>query len=273
MLKWRFIDSGFANAAVNMAVDEAILTACSDKLVPSTFRLYGWKPAAVSLGYFQKATEEIDIVECQRLGIDIVRRLTGGRAVLHETELTYSIIVNEDEPEVPSSILASYRYFCNGLLCGLQRLGIKAQMNMPKGAYGNRHKSASAACFDSPSQYEVTYENRKLVGSAQVRKNGVILQHGSILLKFSPELVGSVFLYSSPEMRVRTIKLLEQRAVSIEQILGRNIPWEELCAEIRDGFSQAMGIGLFEDDLTKNELQISTELANKKYSKDSWNFK
>ncbi|WP_110955062.1 lipoate--protein ligase family protein [Anaerosinus massiliensis] len=271
-MKWRVIHSGIADAATNMAVDEAILSAHIAGKVPPTLRFYGWQPAAVSLGYFQRAMSEIDLTKCKEANIDVVRRLTGGRAVLHDAELTYSIVVHEDAPHIPKTITASYCYLSKGLLVGLEKLGITAEMTVPTAAYGQKKKQAvSAACFDAPSYYELTVAGRKLVGSAQVRKNGVILQHGSLLLRFSAEKFVDVLKNMTPEKKVQMIELLNCRATSIEEILKRPITWQEVCRPMPEAFATALDIDLVEDQLTAEETDICNQLAAEKYSQDAWN--
>lgn len=271
-MNWRIINSGINGAATNMAIDEAILLAHSAGQVPPTLRFYGWKPAAVSLGYFQRAMSEIDIDRCKERNIDVIRRLTGGRAVLHDAELTYSIVVREDDPLIPPTITASYRYFSNGLLAGLAALGIQAKMTVPVAAYGQRKKHpASAACFDAPSHYEVTVAGKKLIGSAQVRKNGVILQHGSVLLRFSAEQFVDLLRLPSLEKREETTQMLKGRATSIEEALGRTVSWQEVYQPMPEAFASALGITLEPGELTEEEQMSSAELAAIKYSQDSWN--
>ena len=271
-MNWRIINSGIATAATNMSIDESILFAHSAGKVPPTLRFYGWQPAAVSLGYFQRAMPEIDMERCREHNIDVVRRLTGGRAVLHDAELTYSIVVKENYPLIPPTITASYRYFSNGLLAGLEVLGIPAKMTVPVAAYGQRKKQpGSAACFDAPSHYEVTVEGRKLVGSAQVRKNGVILQHGSILLQFSAEKFVDLLRLPSAQKRTETTEMLKGRATSIEEVLGRSVSWQEVYGPMPNAFASALGITLEQGELTREEQANSAELAAEKYSQDSWN--
>jgi lipoate-protein ligase A len=272
-MMWRVVNSGINHAAMNMAVDEAIMLAHSLGEVPPTLRFYGWQPAAVSLGYFQRETE-IDRSECDRLGIDIVRRLTGGRAVLHEAELTYSIVVQEKEPLIPPTISASYQFFSKGLLAGLKQLGINAQMSMPREAYSQskpQKQLSSAACFDAPSHYEITYEGRKLAGSAQVRKSGVILQHGSILLEFSPERMAAVLGFHSPEKRQTMIEILTRRATSIDEILGRSVGWQEVYDAMVENFGAVIGAKLQQGSLIEKEVKTSKQLAALKYNQPSWN--
>ena len=271
-MNWRMINSGLADAATNMAVDEAILLAHSAGKVLPTLRFYGWQPAAVSIGYFQRAMSEIDLDQCKERNIDVVRRLTGGRAVLHDAELTYSIVVQEEYPLIPKTITASYRYFSKALLAGLEALGITAQMTVPVAAYGQRKKQpASAACFDAPAHFEVTVGGRKLVGSAQVRKKGVILQHGSVLLRFSAEQFVELLQLPTAEKRAQTAKMLKSRATSIEEVLGRSVTWQEVYRSMANAFESALGIKLVNAELTEEEQKVSKELASTKYSQDCWN--
>lgn len=273
-MKWRFIDTGVADAAANMAIDEAVMQAHGEGEAPPTLRVYGWRPPAVSIGYFQRAADEIDVAECRRLGIDVVRRLTGGRAVLHDAELTYSIVISAADPAIPQTITASYRHFSQGLLAALAKLGVAASMSMPRAAYGQRVSKApsgSAACFDAPSHYEIIHQGRKLVGSAQVRKNGVILQHGSILLSFNAGLVAAVLQQPSAELRQAMAEMLAAKATSLEEILGRTVTWREAADALAAAFGPALGVELEQSELTAGELQAARELAAGKYGHDSWN--
>ncbi|MPM23555.1 Octanoyltransferase LipM [bioreactor metagenome] len=272
MSKWRLVNSGISTAAHNMAIDEAILKAHAAGEVPPTLRFYGWRPAAVSLGYFQSASNEIDIAACRIKGIDVVRRLTGGRAVLHDMELTYSLVVTENDPLIPPTITASYRYFSQGLIAGLKKMGVGAQMNMPRAAYGqSKRRHASTACFDAPSHYEITFAGRKLIGSAQVRKDGVIMQHGSILLNFQPETLVSLLNLLSVDKRTELAELLVRRVTSVSEILGRCVKWDEVYQAMADSFGPALGIDIISGELTAGEQTAANELIAEKYSQDSWN--
>lgn len=267
---WRLLTTGLHNGAKNMAIDEAIVEACSKGLVPPTIRFYGWQPAALSLGYFQHAAQEVNFAACQERGIDVVRRLTGGRAVLHDKELTYSIIVSENYPGMPMTITASYRYLSQGLLLGLGKLGVKAAMTKPVAAYGQRGKQPdSAACFDAPSYYELTVEQRKLIGSAQVRKYGVILQHGSILLDFAAADL-TALLNLPYERQVKVQQMLETRVISLRQALGRPVSASELEPALLEGLQEALQIKLVQGSLSAAEELRSQELEQDKYSQSTW---
>ena len=270
---WRLLKSGFQSAAANMATDEAIMSSYAAKLVPPTIRFYGWQPAAVSIGYFQHGEQEINFAACREQGIDVVRRLTGGRAVLHAQELTYSIIVGEDYPDMPMTITASYRYLSQGLLLGLAKLGLTAEMTKPQAAYAHKTpQPASAACFDAPSHYELTVSHKKLIGSAQVRKHGVILQHGSILLAFSAEQLAGI-LHVDSEEKDKTCSMLKNRVMDLQTALNRNVTWNEARLAMEAGFAEALGIELAERELTALEKETAGELSVTKYAQDAWTLK
>jgi len=269
-IPWRILNTGYSRAAINMGMDEAIMEAYAAGQAPPTIRFYGWKPEAVSLGYFQHGEKEINFPACHEQGIDIVRRLTGGRAVLHNRELTYSIIVGENYPDMPKTITASYRYLSKGLLLGLEELGLTAEMTKPIAAYGQHiRKPASAACFDAPSHYELTIDRRKLIGSAQVRKHGVILQHGSILLDFSPSELANVLVLSAEEEN-KTIIMLQNKVADLKTALGREVSWDEVRIAMTKGLQKSLGISEVAGELTIAELKRAEVLAQIKYSSEPW---
>ena len=267
---WRLIDTGKLPGALNMGIDEAILQAAQAGSVPPTLRVYGWQPAAISLGYFQHGTKEIDFAACQEAGIDVVRRLTGGRAVLHSSELTYSLIVSENYPGIPLAITASYLYLSQGLLKGMQHLGLKAALTVPQGAYAQRRKIiSSAACFDAPSYYELTVAGKKLIGSAQVRKNGFILQHGSILLAADPGEIVPLLKLGALEKNALE-RLLRNHATNIQTALGRSVTYEEVKAAVVRGFMEALEIDLKPKKLLPQEMAKAEVLAKNTYQNQAW---
>lgn len=268
MQKWRLVDTGFAGGYWNMAVDEAILQEHIAGRVPPTLRFYAWKPATVTTGYFQDMEKEIDVEACQKAGFHFVRRLTGGRAVLHDVELTYSIVAREDNPVVSGSVLESYLKISRGLLAGLAKLGIKAEM-----AAHVKKAKGSAACFDSPSWYEVIYQGRKLVGSAQTRKNGVILQHGSIPFILDAEKLFSVLKVKSEELRGRLAQSLKRQACGLNEILGRQVSYAEAMEAFAQGFAEELGLALEKQELTGKELELAQHLEQSKYRTREWNFR
>ncbi len=265
-MTWRLIVHGGAGGAWNMAVDEAIAAAHGAGMVPPTLRLYEWNPPAVSIGYFQDMRREIDTEACAGLGIEWVRRPTGGRAVLHEDEVTYSVAISESM--LPGSVLETYLYLGRGLVAALRQLGVPAELveRPPAGARG-----MSAACFDSPSWYEMTCLGRKVVGSAQTRRNGVILQHGSIPLVMDPGRAVSVLKVPSDDARRRLQNSLGRKAAGLNQVLPRRITRDEVKSAVISGFESALGIEFEPADLTEYEVELASGLERRKYSAPEWN--
>lgn len=275
METWRLLHTGYADPATNMAVDEAILYAHSRGLVPPTIRFYGWNPPTLSIGYFQRAHKEIDLDIVREKGLGFVRRPTGGRAVLHDQELTYSVIVSESHPMMPTSINESYRVLSMGLLEGFRELGFQANMvSLADEDEKKKYESmGSAACFDSPSWYELVVEGRKVVGSAQVRQQHTILQHGSILLDMDVDLLFSVLRFSSERIRDHFKKMFVEKAVSIKDFSGTTVTFEQAAAAFAKGFEKGLGVKLEPSGLTPEEQAKVAELVQEKYGADSWNFK
>ena len=204
---WNFINTGSHDPYYNMAMDEALLNFVSRGEIDPVVRFYTWDPATLSVGYFQRLKKEIDIDKVKEKGFGLVRRQTGGRGVLHDKELTYSVIVPESHPNMPSTITEAYRVISEGLLEGFKLLGFDAYFAIPR-SKEEREKlkqPRSAVCFDAPSWYELVVEGRKIAGSAQTRQKGVILQHGSLLQDVDVDELFDMFifclLYTSPSPR------------------------------------------------------------------------
>ena len=271
--EWRLLCDQPSHAAWNMAADEAMLIALSEGKISPSLRFYGWNPPAVSIGYFQKLNMEIDVAACAEQGIDVVRRLTGGRAVLHEAELTYSLVVREDAPGIPTSVTESYLYFSRAIVAGLQQLGVTAQMQQPEPQHRLVRPMSSAACFDAPSHYEITVDGRKLVGSAQIRRDGVLLQHGSILLSLNPEKQAAVMKSSCSIAGRGLADALAKRAIGLFDILERQVDFAVMLTAFQTGFEAECGLVLQEGSRTDREQAIIRDLAENKYSSQTWNFR
>lgn len=232
MSMWRFIDSGPSTAVRNMALDEELLRGATDPGALPVLRFYTWSPPAVSLGRFQDSERAVNAEACRRLGFDIVRRITGGRAVLHCDELTYSVIARSDSGLFPNDILGTYKVIAAGLLAGLSELGIAAEMVPRSGRHAGMVKSSphEPACFSSPSWYEILVKGRKIIGSAQRRVGGAFLQHGSILIGYDPVLEAEVIPGGG----------MKDAITCIRAELGRETVLEEAKQTFRDGFSRAL---------------------------------
>jgi lipoyl(octanoyl) transferase len=273
--EWRLLDTGMRDGAENMAIDEAIVTAHSEGKVPPTIRFYGWNPATLSIGYFQKANKEVDMERLREHGLGFVRRPTGGRAVLHDQELTYSVVVSEDYPDMPTTVTQSYRVISTGLLYGFRRLQLAAEM-VPLETEEEKVRYASlgsAACFDSPSNYELVVEGRKVAGSAQTRQKGVILQHGSILLDMDVDLLFDVLRFPSERVKERMKQGFLKKAVAINQLRDKPVTIEEATEAFTAGFEEGMQIRLIPGSLTSYEEELVQQLKENRYSTDEWNFR
>lgn len=253
-MKFRLIDAGYSSPAMNMAIDEALLTS---KL--PVLRFYGWKPAGLSIGYFQ-SVKSFNFESLKKHNIELVRRLTGGNAVLHDKEITYSFIIGEEE--MPKSVIESYKIISKGLLDGLKNLGLKAAMNdeVEKG-------EKSAVCFNDPSWYEILVNGKKIAGSAQKRVNGKILQHGAILIDVDVEKYCSLFKNCTDSL----IEKLRKRVTSIN--LEVRADYNQVKEAIRKGFETALEIEFQESQLNQEEMDLAVKLDKEKYSKDEWNLK
>ncbi|MFS0865631.1 biotin/lipoate A/B protein ligase family protein [Fredinandcohnia sp. 179-A 10B2 NHS] len=272
---WRFIDSGDCSPAFNMALDEALLDWHSEGKIPPTIRFYGWSPATLSIGYFQKVEKEIDLEAVKKYGLGFVRRPTGGRGVLHDQELTYSVTVSEEHPEMPKTVTEAYRVISEGILQGFRKLGLDAYFAVPKTDEERQglKNPRSAVCFDAPSWYELVVEGRKVAGSAQTRQKGVILQHGSILLDIDEDKLFDLFKYPSDRVRERMQRNFKNKAVAINELREQPVTLEEAKVAFKQGFEDGLGIVLEPYELSEEELYYVNEISERRYKSDDWNFK
>lgn len=272
---WGFIDSGYCSPAFNMALDEALLEWHSEGEIPPVVRFYGWEPAALSIGYFQNVEKEIDLEAVKSHKLGFVRRPTGGRGVLHEHELTYSVIVSENHPNMPKTVTEAYRVISEGILKGFHNLGLEAYFAVPKTLEERDalKNPRSAVCFDAPSWYELVVEGRKAAGSAQTRQKGVILQHGSILLDLDEDKLFSLFKYPNERVKERMKNAFKSKAVAINEISPRRISLEEAKTAFYQGFSEGLNIELKPYILSEKELAYVHKIEKERYESDEWNLK
>ncbi|HST05622.1 MAG TPA: biotin/lipoate A/B protein ligase family protein [Chloroflexia bacterium] len=287
--EWRMLADYNMAGDYHMALDEVLLDAIIDGGAP-VVRFYTWRPATLSLGVNQHVGE-IDPAECEARGIGIVRRLTGGRAVLHQHELTYSVIARDNDPRVSGGVIESYRKISAALVAGLKSLGVDVSLAAPNKALframsasrrvsdlelsesGVDPQAAStngAICFDVSSAYELEASGRKLVGSAQARRGGAILQHGSILLDIDWDSWVSVFSYATEAGKQRARLKLPSRMTSLRHELGRIVTPQEVQAALINGFEQTFNIALNNTSLSAQEQAETARLVSEKYSAGSW---
>lgn len=257
---WRLLRSPGADGATNMAVDEAILRTVASGEAPPTLRLYAWDPPALSLGRGQPE-DDVDREAVEAAGYDLVRRPTGGRAILHIDELTYGVTAPEREPRVAGGVVESYRRLSAGLVRGLVLLGVDEIVADER---AENRGSEGPVCFEVPSDYEITVGGRKLVGSAQMRAKGGVLQHGAVPLygdiaRICPLLSG----HPSPA-RVRA------RATTVARAVDRHVGWEEAAEAVAEGFAEALNLRLEPGELTDGERAQAQELRAEKYATAEW---
>ncbi|WP_028399168.1 lipoate--protein ligase family protein [Ectobacillus panaciterrae] len=273
--KWCYINSGKRSAAYNMALDECLLNWQSEKSMPPTIRFYEWAVPTLSIGYFQRAEKEINMEEVKKRGFEFVRRPTGGRSVLHDSELTYSVIVSEDHPEMPKTVTEAYRIISQGILEGFQSLGLEAYFAVPKTQQerDDLKNPRSSVCFDAPSWYEIVVEGRKIAGSAQTRQKGVILQHGSIPLDIDLDTLYDLFLFPNDRMKERMKSMFSSKAVAINELTDRTFTIQQLIDAFKVGFEKGLNIELIPYELTEAQKEAVEKLAQEKYESVDWNYK
>jgi lipoate-protein ligase A len=261
---WRFLNTGLQDGHFNMALDEQLVEQLLGGTGCPTVRVYGWRPHAVSLGFHQRENE-IDLAICGEGGIDVVRRPTGGRAILHAHELTYSVVTWAGG----RSVLEIYRHISNALLQSLRFLGIPAAESASGGGAAIHNRGEKAIlCFASTSKYEIQVGGKKVVGSAQRRyasddRSGehVVLQHGSILL--GPEHRRLAELISAEKPRTREIlrHLLESKTTEVETVLNRPVTFEETADAVKKGFEHAWGISFDADADPRPDFVLNSSAA------------
>lgn len=268
MTHWRLLITPPARGAWNMAVDEAILEhiGLNDSL--PTLRLYRWKPACLSLGHAQLFSD-VDVDRLNTRGWEVVRRPTGGRAILHTDELTYSVIAPNDEPNVAGTVLESYNRLAQALLLAVKMLELPVEMKEVDHASSGTN-TPNPICFEVPSTYEITVDGKKLIGSAQARKKEGVLQHGSLPLTGDLARICQALVFESDSAREDAAKRLLARAATVESALGRAVSWEDAAQAFIHAFEVQLGLSLKRGELSESESKRAEELVKEKYDHRSW---
>ncbi|MCC5891073.1 lipoate--protein ligase family protein [Exiguobacterium sp.] len=270
---WHLLTTKDHTPAENMAIDEAVATFVARGELKPTLRFYSWAPHAISVGRFQRATRDLDRARLKTNDIPVVRRLTGGRAVLHADELTYSVILPETMPSLPTNVIESYRLLTEGVRRGYQSLGVPAEFSVPLTDADREalRKPKSAVCFDAASYYELAVDGRKIAGSAQVRHQGAVLQHGSIPLSIDDDVLFDCFSMEADE-KARAKERFSGKAVALNETLGRTIAFDEVAAAFTDGFRDAFDL-TFEPLVFTDTQQETIRQLVLKYESDDWSWK
>ena len=248
--QWRLLKTNFSTAFTNMAVDRAVLVASSEGKVSPTVRFYGWEPSAISIGYFQSLEEEVDLDTCRKLGVDYVRRITGGGAVFHEEELTYSIVIPETHPQIPKNILKSYGRICGAVMKGLDNLGIES-----------RYVPIN----------DIITGGKKISGNAQTRKAKIVLQHGTVLTDVDVDKMFSVLKVPNEKIKDKLIADVKQRVTSIKHVLGKEIRFEDVSKAMKIGFEEEFNVDLIEEPLSEEEKELTRKFEKECFSARDWN--
>lgn len=248
-----------------MAIDHAIMEAVGRGEVAPTLRFYRWNPPCLSLGYGQPL-QDVDLDRIRRNGWDLVRRITGGRAILHTDELTYSIAFPQSHPLVQGSILESYRRLSAALVEGLRRL------NLPVATQPAAQKNtAGAVCFEVPSDYEITAGGKKLVGSAQARRFSAVLQHGSLPLWGDIARICDALAFPDETERENAKRRVRARATTVEAVAGSALSWEIGAEILAHSFAETFGVRLEPGELSANERSGCAVNCREIYENESWN--
>lgn len=260
---WRLLSDPPQSAVLNMAMDEAIAIAFSEQKSPPTLRFYQWEQPSFSIGAFQKLEPDwIAFLENNK--IPLVRRITGGRGLLHDRELTYSVVASTRDPLFASGIKGTFHAIAIGLITGLNQLGLEAKLHTPR-RKGRTGGERDRLCFSSASWYEITVQEKKFIGSAQRRWPTYFLQHGSMNLQKSR--IGSA--HELPGMG----PFVSKNQIALSDILPNSLSFETLVKGLKKGFEEGLCIQFAPGRLSDYERQIAEKLIQEKYGSDQWNRK
>lgn len=247
-MEWRLLPLRIDDAFTSMAIDEALLRLNAEGKSPNTIRFWRWQPTTVSIGCFQSVEREVDLGTAKKYGIDVVRRITGGGAVFHDHdgELTYSVVCKQDD--VPDEIIESYKLICGGLVRGFERLGLQAEFKPVN---------------------DVLVNGKKISGSAQTRRWGSVLQHGTVLIAPDVRKMFELLKVSPEKISDKFIASVFERVTTVERELGRKPSFEEIRNVMSDGFRKSLGVELMENKLTDEEVKL-TQTLRSKYASEEW---
>ncbi|MCY4019756.1 MAG: lipoate--protein ligase family protein [Chloroflexi bacterium] len=262
-------DSQFGNGPRNMATDCAIFEAVSAGRQPPTMRLYGWEPMCLSLGYGQRS-RDVDMARLRARGWQLVRRPTGGKAILHGDELTYSLCLPINHPLAAGNIVDSYQRIGAGLARGLECLGLAINSELKDPRDNNR---MGPVCFEIASHYEITVAGRKLVGSAQMRRKGGLLQHGTIPICGDVGRICDVLSFERDEERESQRQSVRERAVTLESTMASPPSWDDVADAMTSGVEQAYGCDILCQELSGDEIDRVETLMTEQFGNHDWTVK
>ncbi len=251
-----------------MAVDESILEHIHRGESKPTLRLYSWNPPCLSLGHAQPF-KDVDVERLKSRGWDVVRRVTGGRAILHTDELTYSVTGSADDPILAGGVLESYNRLSKALLHAVRALSLPVEVKEYE-SVGHASSVTNPVCFEVPSTYEITVNGKKLIGSAQARKKEGVLQHGSLPLTGDLTRICDALVFENESARNTAKDRLLARATTVETVIGVETAWETAAQAFVRGFEAELGIQFERGEMSQSEIQRAEELVKEKYAHASW---
>ena len=252
-----------------MAVDEVLLEGAVTG--EPVLRTYGWEPPAISFGYGQQPWREVDLDKCRAAGIEVVRRLTGGRAVLHWEELTYSVICREDDPQCGGPISHTYHRIGEALVHGLRLFGVEAVLERARPrALRPREAGVSEPCFASLARWEVKCGGRKLIGSAQRRVRGALLQHGSLLIGSQHRRLLELLPAGGAEGGTAAASRLQEGSTCLQEWVSGPVEVERLVRCLAEGFGRCLGVEMQPGALSPAEEGRAAELMELQYGNPAW---
>ncbi|HLH62340.1 MAG TPA: biotin/lipoate A/B protein ligase family protein [Ktedonobacteraceae bacterium] len=260
---YRFLNTGIQHAAMNMAIDEAVLMHHLAGEAPPTLRVFRWSQPSISLGRFQSIEREILRDVCEQQEVALVRRPTGGRAVYHCDEFTYSIVIGK-RFGVPPGVVAAYAYLAQGLLAALNLLGVRAELSDERVS-----KHPSAACFASSTQADLTSGGFKLVGSAQVWRDDALLQQGSLPLDDRSAEFFAMLRFPDEDARQEALAQYREKTTPLHTFVP-GASWNDVAHAFRSGFGEALRVEFVPGELSAPEWEMAQQLVEEKYSKLEW---
>jgi lipoate-protein ligase A len=259
MASWKLVKPQTADAFTNMAIDEAIMKARIENRVPNTLRFYSWNPSAVSIGRFQTLADEVYVENCRKHGVDMVRRITGGGAVYHDSEgeITYSIITKTKDLGCKDlDMLSAYQKICGGLNEAIKILGVKA----------NYHPSDLKRCPN------LTISGKKISGNAQSSKKGILLQHGTFLLDINHKKMFTFLRVPWAKTLNDVLKVSKRKLTSAKQELNSDFSTEEAYQALVKGFEKALGVQFVEEKITEYEQKLAKKIRKERFVTQDWTF-
>ncbi len=273
-MNWRLIIDGRAGPARNMAVDEAVSISVRKKLSPPSLRLYTWSGPAVTIGYFQQIKREVNVERCRQNNIDVVRRITGGRAVVHgRQELTYSFSSPFQSPFSSLNLHETYKLLSKAFIAGFNRLGIAAEISSVRSSgRPGINAGRNPVCFQSLSFAEAAVDGRKIIGSAQKRWSSGLMQQGSIPLELNHDHIYSLLSFRSETARKRAMAAAGEKMAGLRDFVP-GLSSDELAAAVQYGFKSTFGVNFRKERLSLEEERIAGALEVKRYGSETWNLK